>query len=348
MIDRGYHDTMLSRVRSFLLPVSFTVAVFAGCSNTGGSGDCQPGTEFCECLGGSACGNGLECIDGYCLTGAADEVDTESTGTTTDTTTTDTTTTDATTTDATTDDETTMGSEDGGPVIIDFGTNVSVLEEDQSVVFTATVNDPDGPDDIQGGSLKDASESITFGAFQDVGNGTYEITVSWAEIDQAIGINFEGMQTLTFTAVFFDNGGHKGFDQTSVDLTCGPEDSAMACDGQCVLAATDNDHCGTCGNACDGFNGCTAGTCEAAESPCLVAANFAYTGCDEYCAAMGEVCTDDGPCWGGGGTTLWKTNNCSDVGVPLTYTCGALKSDWNDWQTTLSVNCCCTVGAQYP
>jgi hypothetical protein len=245
----------------------------------------------------------------------------------------------------TTNDETTMGSEDGGPLIIDFGTNVSVLEEGQSVVFTATVNDPDGPDDIQGGSLKDSSESITFGAFQDVGNGTYEITVSWAEIDQAIGINFEGMQTLTFTAVFFDNGGHKGFDQTSIDLSCGPEDSAMACDGQCVIAATDDNNCGSCGNEC--FWECVAGTCDAEDSPCMQPANFPYDGCDAYCAAQGEVCADSGPgCYGG--TTLWETNNCSDVGFPLTYTCGALKSQWNDFQTTLSVNCCCTVGAQYP
>lgn len=174
----------------------------------------------------------------------------------------------------------------GGPQIIDFGTNVKMLTEGQSVVFTATVIDPDGPDDIQGGSLKSADGSITYGAFNDNGDGTYGLTVSWAELHQAQAIEFSGAEMRVFRGQFFDNDGKSATQQATITLTCA---GGCAVDGKCPDTQTDDDHCGTCGKVCkvtDGYGGCAAGKCQPHLSECVVPANPPQK-CSQVCAAQG-------------------------------------------------------------
>lgn len=52
---------------------------------------------------------------------------------------------------------------DGGPVFLSFSTNVGKITQGESVTFTALLTDPDGVDDIVGGSLLSENEKLTSG-----------------------------------------------------------------------------------------------------------------------------------------------------------------------------------------
>lgn len=278
------------------LTALFAFGVLLGC-NPGEADDetgCQAGTELCECLGGTTCTGNLECTNGFCVAPGTDEESTDDGPDDNDT--------DAETdgpdTDAETDAETdvdaetdTGGMEDGGPMIVDFGTNVSMITEGETVIFTATVIDPDGPDDIQGGSLKNEDGSSNFGAFNDNGNGTFSIELTWADISQTELLQFDGSESRTFRAEFFDNMGKMAWQTTNISFTC---DGGCAWDGHCPDTQTDDAHCGTCGHECiiSDFGGdghCEAGQCGAILSECALSVNPPQS-CSTVCANQGLTC----------------------------------------------------------
>lgn len=126
------------------------------------------------------------------------------------------------------------------PIFLNFGTNVTTLtgghddepgDGGESVVFTAVLTDPDGIDDLIGGSLTDVTGAIQYGAFSTSGQeGAYTITLSWNAINQAKDISFRQMTERTFMAVFFDVAGHRVEKSVAIKLTCGGE---YACHGTC-------------------------------------------------------------------------------------------------------------------
>jgi len=151
-------------------------------------------------------------------------------------------------------------SEPGAPEFLSFGTNVPALDggaDTPSVTFTAVVTDPDGVDDVIGGSLLDQS-GAPYGAFATSGQeGAYEMTLTWEQINTVSAIDFDPGPgaSRTFTAEFFDASGKKATRSISLSLTC---DGSSACDGDCGLArcttacvwlGSDQD-CGACGNDC--------------------------------------------------------------------------------------------------
>ncbi len=281
-----------SRPNGFLLSTLFGLGFLFGC-NSGGQADdetsCQPGTEFCECLGGTTCSGGLVCENGFCISPGGDG-EGESTDPETDST-------DNGTDNGTNDGTDTGGMEEGGPMIVDFGTNVSSITEGETVIFTATVIDPDGPDDIQGGSLKTQDGSANFGAFIDGGNGTYTIELSWAQISQVETLQFDGSDSRTFRAEFFDNMGHMAWQTTDISFTCA---GGCAADGHCPDTQTDDLHCGTCNHACIideeyDLGHCESGVCGSILSDCTVVANPVLS-CAEVCANQGFTCAAGG-CW---------------------------------------------------
>ncbi|MCB9703446.1 MAG: hypothetical protein H6711_16255 [Myxococcales bacterium] len=137
----------------------------------------------------------------------------------------------ATSTSMGTGSETTSSAE-GAPFFISFSTNVGQITEGESVVFTAIVSDPDGFDDIAGGTLFTQDGAFSYGPFVSAGQeGTYSITVSWAEVDQVASIEFEDFDLdRVFRAEFFDKEGHKVAKDTGITLHC---DGGGACGGSC-------------------------------------------------------------------------------------------------------------------
>jgi len=140
-------------------------------------------------------------------------------------------------------------SAEGGPLFLSFNTNVSKITEGESLTFTALLTDPDGVDDIVGGSLLSENEMIDYGPFIAAGQaGTYSFSLSWMQIQQATPINFENSSpSLVFRARFFDQGGNKAVKDSQITLSC---DGGSACNGSCTDLAIDGSNCGTCGHAC--------------------------------------------------------------------------------------------------
>lgn len=175
--------------------------------------------------------------------------------------------------------------DNAAPVILSLGTSVSALTQGDQVVFSAVVTDPDGIDDVIGGTLTSADGAIHYGAFATAAQeGAYSLTLTWDAIDQAQRLEFTGETTRTLVAAFFDSAGHQVVDETELRLFC---DEGAACAGACTDLGGDARHCGACGRACADDGGCVAGTCFA-WSTCYENG----TTCDDLCAAAGRSCAE--------------------------------------------------------
>ena len=191
---------------------------------------------------------------------------------------------------ASTSDGSTTTSTDGGPFFLSFSTNVGTITDGESVVFTATVSDPDGLDDIAGGSLFTGDGAFSYGPFVAAGQeGTYSITVSWEAIDQVEAIEFESIDVeRVFRAEFYDTKGKSASRDTMITLSC---PGGGACDGACKDFQVDAENCGACENVCEG--GCDSAACAPLLGECIDMTNgFAF--CTEYCQGKGEQCVESG------------------------------------------------------
>jgi hypothetical protein len=225
---------------------------------------------------------------------------------------------------------------EGAPVIISLQTNVTKITAGESVLFTAVLTDPDGFDDIAGGTLSDQSGMIGFGPFVAAGQeGTFSISLSWGAMHQAEPIQFEEMDAMrVFRAEFFDQAANKVNKDVNLTLTCA---EGSACDGVCVDVMTEGNHCGACGMVCEG--GCDDGKCAPKWGEC-VRFDEGFDTCDQICAASGEACIDKGcesNTWRG-----YPANEDCEEGMFDIYhdePCGQIQT----WPLSGSViQCCCT------
>lgn len=210
---------------------------------------------------GPTCGAGTVKVDGECIPGAS-----------------------AGDTDAPADPD--------APTILQFSANTEDLTTDGLVTFTAVVVDKQGIGDIIGGALETPAGRV-YGAFAtSADEGAYELTLSWATIDDTKDISFEGTEDRTFVARFFDQAGLANTAETSLELYC--EDAQeIACAGACTDLRDDHDNCGACGRQCvDVFDsGSCAGTVCRGATACELSAGLSATEtCTEVCAAIGAVC----------------------------------------------------------
>lgn len=321
--------TFLSALTAWLL-----TGGAVACGGDSGAEDCIPGTEGCACAAPlNQCLLGLQCLSNYCVgvggsattpSSDSNSPDTDDPPTTnsptndpTNSPTNSPTTNDPTTDTPTSDGPDSEGDEVGGPKILQFLTNVTTINENESVIFTAVVTDPDGVADVIGGSLTSPDGKIAFGAFATSGEeGAYQLSLSWAAIHQAQNITFETPKTVrTFRAEFFDAGGKSAWKTADITLNCddGERVTPAACGGQCKDLDSDDEHCSSCDVECDVFfNSNTIGRCiESACTPtyqgCVKSSEF--INCNETCAALGEACVVGG-C--NGNTAFGYSNGCDE------------------------------------
>ena len=145
------------------------------------------------------------------------------------------------------------------PVFLSFGSSVVSITIGESVIFSAVLTDPDGIDDVIGGSLKSPDGTVVYGTFSTSGQeGSYSLTLSWDMIDQSQPITFEGDDQKSFVAEFFDVAGHRATKSAQLRLHCDGGGGA-ACSGRCTSLDTSDEDCGGCGNQCPtpapGFGG---------------------------------------------------------------------------------------------
>lgn len=129
---------------------------------------------------------------------------------------------------------------DGAPTILLFSSNVTSIDQGESVIFTALVTHPDGVGELLGGTLQSGS-GAAYGAFATSGDeGAYQMTVSWSAINQINPISLsEGTDgSRPFLATFFDADGDTSSATIEVGLSC---DGEPSCDGQCGRTCDDDD-----------------------------------------------------------------------------------------------------------
>ncbi|HHH10630.1 MAG TPA: hypothetical protein ENK23_00945 [Sorangium sp.] len=118
----------------------------------------------------------------------------------------------------------------------------AVLSEGESVTIVVAVDDPDGPDDILGGRLLDATGSIQLGLFERQSDGRFSYTVSWQQLDAYQEIAFEQVGARPLRVLFIDNQLHQASRDIQLTLECR---GYPACQGHCASAAAP-DLCSHC------------------------------------------------------------------------------------------------------
>jgi hypothetical protein len=186
----------------------------------------------------------------------------------------------------------------GSPRILTFTTNVTTITEGESVTFSLVATDPDGVDDIIGGTLNDPGSTLSYGTLATAATeGAYTITLSWSEIHRVRAIDFTAPMARMFEAEIFDVAGNRAVDLVSVTLSCGTD---AACDGSCTFLGDDY-NCGACDNFCEGGTYCTEGTtgyacdCPTGESFCG-GSSCTPLDTETDCGACGVTCLSGSYC----------------------------------------------------
>ena len=240
---------------------------------------------------------------------------------------------DASATDATTVDGSAPLRDGGGdrpPTILTHGTNVTTLHPDESLIITAVVTDPDGVDDLIGGTLLDAGGSATYGAFAtSAAEGSYSLTLSWSAIHAVGSIEAPPMGTArSFVMRFFDVAGHVAEATFSVTLRCRTSGDS-ACGGTCVDLQSDRGNCGRCGTTVPAFAVCRDGipTCAVGRESLCSDGCFDLTLDRTNCGSCGNACTftyHDAQCNASRCTmtdSFSTRTSCTDICARHAYTC---------------------------
>lgn len=226
----------------------------------------------------------------------------------------------------------------GPPIVLDIGKSATTLGQDESIVVTATVRDPDGDHDIASGWLVLGDADLEVAPFSRGVNGRYSAPLSWADLVRLDPPSFEGSAPLRLVGRFTDASGLTAEGETTVLLVCFAL-SGAACDGECVDLEAHDDHCGACGHACEitrspaPSGGCDHGRCAPTYSPCTPGTRFAD--CAAVCGAESRACTGDCE-WG---YLAFADEACATD--PLPSWSGGCDPEPLDWPTTGAVTCCC-------
>lgn len=231
------------------------------------------------------------------------------------------------------------------PVIVSMvQTSMGPITENIGVDILVTASDPDGLDNLAGGSLVSLADAgyqkypqvyviLTVTSVP----GEYEGTLSWDDIDDAHGVeDFVELADLNLTVRIFDLDGNTVEEGFSVQLTCELESS---CGGTCTNTTYDDDNCGHCGGVCGGTRRCSNSKCP---ESLLDVDHYTHDTCTKGCAALSETCMDGGEC----GADTYRATKDGEAYISS----GAVSCDFDllsdpvlatpDW----SVRCCCTDG----
>lgn len=236
------------------------------------------------------------------------------------------------------------GPSDAGPEFITFNTNVRELSEGETILFTAVVTDPDGIDNLIGGTLMDPVSGGSYGAFAtSAAEGAYELELSWGAMQRVRSIDFlEGEITREYEAEFFDVEGHRASRRISITLHC---DGDAACEGVCTDISTVDD-CGGCGIECaDG------GECEDAVCICPDGEGVCEDECidwtsTENCGGCGIECATGASCDGGACACPDGEAVCDGACIDITTTdnCGGCGVECAIGGSCRDMTCVCDAG----
>lgn len=179
----------------------------------------------------------------------------------------------------------------GGPQILSWAVSSMTLTPSRTIMISVVLTDPDGVDDLIGGTLLDL-DGAAYGSFStEASEGSYSLTLNWSGVNDVSPITGGGGLTRSLVARFFDVAGNRIDRVFDISLAC-VDAGETPCSGLCVDLSEHLHHCGTCDFSCvapgsvDTTNDrCTAGRCLARTS----LENTPGT-CAEQCASFGHVC----------------------------------------------------------
>ena len=167
-----------------------------------------------------------------------------------------------------------------------------LIPEGESLTITAIMTDPDGIQDVIGGTLASEDDTVQYGVFAAQGDeGAYALTITWDTIHQVQPVEFSTEHSRTFVASFFDQDGHRAERVLTITLHC---DGLAACSGQCVDLSVDANNCGSCHNAVaplvcrDGLAACENANLTACDGNCVgLAGDYQHCGsCSNDCDVL--------------------------------------------------------------
>jgi hypothetical protein len=132
------------------------------------------------------------------------------------------------------------------PVLLSLEVSQAEVSEDAPVILLATVVDPDGAQDLLGGSLRTASGDLV-GVFSARGNGLFELELDLADFGAVAPFDFYERDGRTYSAIFLDTEQHQAAGQIALAFRC------PARHGGCGTACQPLDRdaaCGACARAC--------------------------------------------------------------------------------------------------
>ncbi len=144
----------------------------------------------------------------------------------------------------------------GPPRILDLGADLTAMTEDDTVTFTAALDDPDGDDDVAWGELRRADDDAVVAAFARARSGRWTASVTWTSL--AGTLSFAGPIEVEVIATFADLADERAQAAATLTLYCAGL-SGGACVGTCVDFDSSDVHCGGCDQPC--ATRCQAGTC---------------------------------------------------------------------------------------
>ena len=153
-----------------------------------------------------------------------------------------------------------------GPRIVDLAINTTTATPSTTLTISALVTDPDGVDDLIGGTLKSPA-GASYGAFQTSEGSSYELTVTWSQLNAVQPIVFDAPIGRDLVAEFYDQAGNKVQRTLSINLACDGTNGAACEAGTCFDLNNSLDHCGACGAAVQGEAYCSQGqpTCSSGD-----------------------------------------------------------------------------------
>lgn len=234
------------------------------------------------------------------------------------------------------------GTRDAGPTpnqaprILSLSSNISTMNETQSLIVTAVVTDPNGVDDLIGGTLDDPSSDATYGAFTtSAAEGSYSLTLSWGAINTVNPLTTTpGGTGRSFRVRFYDVAGSIVSDTFTITMKCAAN-GYSACDGTCVDLQTDKANCGACGAISRGGLACRSGDSVCADSTldlcggtCIRPMSPDNCGsCDLRCPRhrdFEETCVDVGVCSATDSRLLPDSpTSCTSICAEAGYACSA-------------------------
>ncbi|MDX2092174.1 MAG: hypothetical protein SFX73_30190 [Kofleriaceae bacterium] len=160
------------------------------------------------------------------------------------------------------------GEEPDGPQLLSFGANTATLTEQRQskLVLSAVLTDPEGVDDIVGGTLIDPVSSATYGTFATgAQEGAYSLELTWDAFNSVQPIDTTEAQPTTKRTVearFFDQAGHKASRSIDVTLACAESSNGeFSVNGNCAKLLTPSGCGGDYGCSVDiGHDGILTGT----------------------------------------------------------------------------------------